>query len=194
MLYQRQEKLDIKVPKKLVTVGVGGAGSWATLFCALCGTAEITMIDPDTIEVSNLNRTPYAASDVGRLKVDALSDMIADRRGDTVLIPLADVFPSLVDIDINTVVIDATDDIDTQKEIFDYVNKRGARYIRIGYNGHMVSVSSDPTVVWSGEEDPDDDTYGTQSWVGSSALAGLLGLLYAAKMKDERYAKEVSEI
>lgn len=193
MLYQRQENLELKLPSRVVVVGCGGAGSWAGLFCALCGVEDITLVDPDVVETSNLNRTPYKLSDVGRPKVDALAELIMERRRIDVF-PINDVFPSLAAIDKNTVVIDATDDLETQRNVHEITAINKARYIRVGYNGHMVSVSGDPTVVWECDDDPDDDTYGTSSWVGSSSLAGLLGLLYALGIKDERYSKEVKEI
>lgn len=193
MLYQRQESLELKLPSRVVVVGCGGAGSWASLFCALCGAEDITLIDPDVVETSNLNRTPYKMSDVGRPKVDALADLIMERRRIDVF-AINDVFPSLVSVDKDTVLIDATDNIGSQRDVHEVARINGARYIRVGYNGHMVSVSDDPTVVWECDDDPDDDTYGTSSWVGSSSLAGLLGLLYTLGLKDERYSKEVKEI
>lgn len=193
MLYQRQENLELKLPSRVVVVGCGGAGSWASLFCALCGVEDMTLIDPDVVETSNLNRTPYKLSDVGRPKVDALAELIMERRRIDVF-PINDFFPSLAAIDKNTVVIDATDDLEAQHKVHEVTKLNNAHYIRVGYNGHMVSVSNDPTVVWECDVDPDDDNYGTSSWVGSSSLAGLLGLLYAIGIKDERYSKEVSEI
>ena len=53
----------------VVVLGVGGLGSWAALSLACCGVGELTLVDGDTVEISNLNRQVlFAADDIGRPK------------------------------------------------------------------------------------------------------------------------------
>jgi len=69
---RRLESLHIGV------VGVGGTGSVVGQQLAYLGARAITLIDPDVIEESNLNRVVGAtATDVGRPKVDVAADVIA---------------------------------------------------------------------------------------------------------------------
>jgi bacteriocin biosynthesis cyclodehydratase domain-containing protein len=54
---------------RVLVLGVGGLGSWAALSLACCGVGELTLVDGDAVEVSNLNRQVlFAADDIGRPK------------------------------------------------------------------------------------------------------------------------------
>jgi bacteriocin biosynthesis cyclodehydratase domain-containing protein len=54
---------------RVVVLGVGGLGSWAALSLACCGVGELTLMDGDVVELSNLNRQVlYAPGDLGRPK------------------------------------------------------------------------------------------------------------------------------
>jgi len=58
-------------------VGIGGVGSWAVEGLARSGVGAITLIDPDTVHASNINRQLVAMpGTVGRLKVDALAERV----------------------------------------------------------------------------------------------------------------------
>lgn len=57
--------------------GLGGLGSNAALALARAGVGRLHLIDFDRVDVSNLNRQQYFASQIGTLKTDALSSIIA---------------------------------------------------------------------------------------------------------------------
>jgi molybdopterin/thiamine biosynthesis adenylyltransferase len=62
---------------RVAVVGVGGLGSFVTLELAHLGVGHVTLIDPDRIELSNLNRLIGATpDDVGRYKVDVFRELI----------------------------------------------------------------------------------------------------------------------
>jgi bacteriocin biosynthesis cyclodehydratase domain-containing protein len=64
--------------RHVVVLGCGGLGSWAAIGLALSGIGRLTLVDPDTVEPSNLNRQAlYGTTDVGRLKVVAAAKAIA---------------------------------------------------------------------------------------------------------------------
>jgi bacteriocin biosynthesis cyclodehydratase domain-containing protein len=62
----------------VAVLGCGGLGSWAVQALALSGIGRLTLIDPDTVELSNLNRQAlYGTADVGRGKVVAARESLA---------------------------------------------------------------------------------------------------------------------
>jgi bacteriocin biosynthesis cyclodehydratase domain-containing protein len=61
----------------VVVLGVGGLGSWAALSLACCGVGELTLVDGDVVELSNLNRQVlYSEDDIGRPKADVAAAAI----------------------------------------------------------------------------------------------------------------------
>jgi tRNA A37 threonylcarbamoyladenosine dehydratase len=81
-LYDRQAGLPLHVPSSVTIVGVGGVGSWVAYFFALTGVKSLVLIDPDRVEESNRNRTPFHVWHVGDYKADALVEVIMECRED----------------------------------------------------------------------------------------------------------------
>ncbi len=64
-------------------VGVGGLGSPAALYLTAMGIGKLILIDPDTVEESNLHRQPlYSPSELGQLKVEVLAQALQRLRPD----------------------------------------------------------------------------------------------------------------
>lgn len=59
-----------------IVVGAGGTGSPMAMMLARAGVGRIGVIDADTVESTNLHRTLYRRSDIGRPKAEALKDVI----------------------------------------------------------------------------------------------------------------------
>jgi molybdopterin-synthase adenylyltransferase len=63
---------------RVVVIGVGGTGSHVAVQLAHLGVSDLTLVDPDTVEESNLSRIiGSTADDVGRHKVDVIADVVA---------------------------------------------------------------------------------------------------------------------
>jgi molybdopterin-synthase adenylyltransferase len=57
---------------RVVVIGAGGIGSPAIQYLAAAGVGRFTIIDDDSVDLSNLQRqTLFATDDIGRAKVDA---------------------------------------------------------------------------------------------------------------------------
>lgn len=54
-------------------IGAGGLGSNVTMMLARSGVRHMTIVDPDIVDASNLNRQAYFPNDVGESKVLALA-------------------------------------------------------------------------------------------------------------------------
>ena len=64
---------------KVIVFGVGGVGSFVVEALARAGVGYLVLVDPDMIEVTNINRQlPALFSTVGKYKVDVLKDRIRD--------------------------------------------------------------------------------------------------------------------
>lgn len=94
-------------------VGVGGLGCPAALYLAAAGVGRITLIDSDTVSVTNLHRQVlFGPDDVGARKVDAAARRLAGLAPGCRITPLAtrltaaDIEATLAGHD---VIVDATD-------------------------------------------------------------------------------------
>lgn len=68
---------DILKKKKVLILGCGGIGSHVGWNLTALGVGELTLVDHDTVEISNLNRQLlYDEQDVGKNKVDVLKEKL----------------------------------------------------------------------------------------------------------------------
>ncbi len=76
MLWGRDVQLKLKKSSVLV-VGIGGLGSPASIYLAAAGVGRIVLLDPQTVELSNLNRqVAHWTPDIGRLKVESAAEKL----------------------------------------------------------------------------------------------------------------------
>jgi len=81
--YHRQERLLGRAGQQILgrttvaIIGLGGLGSFAAIQLAHLGIGKLLLIDPDRVEVTNLNRLQGATvEDVGRTKVDVFAELV----------------------------------------------------------------------------------------------------------------------
>ncbi len=62
---------------RVLIVGAGGLGAPAALYLVAAGVGQLTLVDPDTVDLSNLQRQVlYDTDDAGRLKVEAAGERL----------------------------------------------------------------------------------------------------------------------
>lgn len=84
-----KESTDILAGKKVILFGLGGVGSYTAEALARAGIGSITIVDNDTVSVTNLNRQLCALrSTVGKAKVDVVKERILDINPDCKVIAL----------------------------------------------------------------------------------------------------------
>jgi len=72
----------------VVVIGAGGIGSPAIQYLAAAGVGRLTLIDDDTVALSNLQRqTLFATADIGALKVDAAAAAVTRLNPDVAITP-----------------------------------------------------------------------------------------------------------
>jgi len=69
-----EEKFNKFKDAKLILLGVGGVGSFALDALYNTGIKNITIVDFDTYEESNMNRQLGSVGNIGRIKVEALKE------------------------------------------------------------------------------------------------------------------------
>lgn len=98
----------------VLIVGVGGVGSYAAEAVARAGVGNITLMDGDTVQPSNLNRQLVAlTSTIGRNKAEVMAERIRDIDPGTNVTALARFYEENDDLDLTAFdwVIDAIDSV-----------------------------------------------------------------------------------
>jgi len=81
MIVYRRPKLaatrsDTRADTRVCVVGAGALGNFVGLGLALAGVRSITVMDPDAVEVTNLNRQVFLGDGVGRSKAEVLAERL----------------------------------------------------------------------------------------------------------------------
>jgi len=139
-IYERQENLNLKIPKNAAIIGCGGIGSWLCINLALIGVENIIIFDPDRVEYSNLNRTLFRIRDIGKYKTTALKQLIEERRINCNIIAINKRY-SNEKLE-NCLIFDCTDGINVPNAI------------KLGYDGLNYTIISNTSnaKVWGGTE------------------------------------------
>lgn len=179
----------------IMILGLGGIGAWTALwFSRLRTTQSMVLLEPDYIDISNLNRTPFGLDDVNDLKVRAVAQRISENN------PLMNVFPFNVYFDESfsqemcqcaegpdwisvrgdeILVVDCRDNFFDDYGLFDDIEKRWRckfTVIRAAYNGGSITIDFCPKehpVMGRGGYDAQP------SHVLPSAMSGMLVMLAA---------------
>ena len=149
-LYSRQEELNLEKYDKVLVIGAGGIGSWVVLNLALSGCVkEVHVCDPDKVEESNLNRTPFARSHIGMRKIWAIREIVAERRHDVVVVPMNGIVQSMdIDAEEYDVVVDCSDGLMVKEWA---LGQKFASYMKLGYDGWSVTVDGSDVMPWDEE-------------------------------------------
>jgi tRNA threonylcarbamoyladenosine dehydratase len=75
----KKEGLEKLQNANVLVVGLGGVGSFAAEFLARAGVGNLTIVDGDTVDITNINRQlPALHSTVGQPKVTIVGDRLMD--------------------------------------------------------------------------------------------------------------------
>lgn len=72
-----KDSLNILKNSKVIVFGIGGVGSFTVESLCRCGIGEISLVDFDTIDITNINRQIHAMlNNIGKYKVDEMKKRI----------------------------------------------------------------------------------------------------------------------
>ena len=135
-----QKQKDLEQSSVLV-LGLGGVGSWIAKGAYQLGIGTIGLLDPDRVELSNLNRQCYSPSDIDKLKIDAMKNQLLGKNAHTYTLKIrsaADLkqIPYKYDLIVNC--MDAPSVQQTSKWVDIFANETNTPYIVAGgYNLHI---------------------------------------------------------
>lgn len=85
----KPEGLEKLNKSHVLVVGLGGVGSFAAEFLVRAGIGNLTIVDGDTVDITNINRQlPALHSTVGMPKVEVVSQRLLDINPELNLIPI----------------------------------------------------------------------------------------------------------
>ena len=142
------ETLETLGRTHVIIVGIGGVGSWCAEALVRSGVGRITLVDSDSVCVSNINRQAEALrSTVGRLKTEALEERLKD------INPLCEItcFPlvfskensNVFDLPGADYVIDAIDTLPNKLDLIECALAAGVRL----YSSMGMAQKLDPTLI-----------------------------------------------
>jgi tRNA A37 threonylcarbamoyladenosine dehydratase len=119
----------------LLIVGLGGVGSWAAEMLCRAGAGEMTIVDADVVDVTNINRQmPALASTVGHPKCDVVAERLRSINPE-IKLNVKQMFidpgniPALLDGGNFDFVVDAIDTLEPKCALIRECWKRGVRIV-----------------------------------------------------------------
>lgn len=183
-----QEKL---LSSRVLLVGVGGLGSPAGLYLAAAGVGMIGIMDPDLVELNNLQRqVAHSTPDIGRPKVDSAAEKFRALNPDVKIRPYrerltaANALAILADYDF---VIDGTDNFASKFLVADACHFAAKPYSHAGilqFYGQTMTVRPGQSAcyrcVFNAPPPPGAVPSCSQAGV-LGVMAGVMGLLQATE-------------
>lgn len=174
-----------------LVIGIGGLGAPCCLALADAGVGRLLLVDPDTVDRSNLPRQPlYDDADVGRTKVDVARDHLTRRWPALAVVPIAARFDGVWDARFTSadVIVDGTDTVAAKFTINDAAVRTGLPLVHagaIGWQGQLLTVlpgqSACYRCVFEDAPPPEDTPSCDEAGVLGPAVA-LAGTLQAAEV------------
>ncbi|MCM1517472.1 MAG: tRNA threonylcarbamoyladenosine dehydratase [Pseudoflavonifractor sp.] len=115
-LMMGDEAMERLAALRVVIFGLGGVGSWCAESLVRSGVGHITLVDFDTVDITNLNRQlPALASTVGSRKVEVVRSRLLDINPEADIVAVNGVYTAATaadyDLDSYDYVVDAIDSL-----------------------------------------------------------------------------------
>ena len=135
-----KEDLNTLHSKKVLIIGVGGVGQHVSTYLITNGIRDLTILDFDKVEISNLNRQILLTEkDIGKYKVDVVKEALNAKNSDASIRSInAKVDKSNVGEIITSeydVVVDALDNWEGKFIISDECHKKHIPFLHLGVDG-----------------------------------------------------------
>ena len=127
-----KEALEKILSKRVILFGVGGVGSWCAEALVRSGIKYLTIVDPDYVNASNINRQlPATPHTIGKLKVNVLKERLLDINPDAQITALAQIYTQDTSASFNLhtydYIIDAIDTLSHKAHLLLEASKTNAK-------------------------------------------------------------------
>lgn len=195
-LYDRQREIGLNLPRSVTVAGVGGIGSWVAILAAMSGVGNIYLFDPDIMEEHNRNRLPFCQGSLNRPKVEVVREYIMALRPDAIVVAVPEKLEGVlldIQLSVSYYIVDCTDSPRAQFNIYNKCKQHSVRYIRAGYDGTRITVTS-AVSGWI-RTDVEEENYAVNpSWVVPAVTVAALAVGKMEKYPDQEVALDISEI
>ena len=182
-------EIDVEGQQKLLAssvllIGLGGLGSPVAMYLAAAGVGKLTLVDFDSVDLSNLQRQIiHNHESIGQLKVDSASQTLKQLNNDCEIETVAELLKddALGDlINAHDITIDATDNFATR----DLINRQCVKHKKplisgaaIRWDGHVTTFSNQDGspcyhCLYSADSDEEDE-----SCTDNGVLAPVVGII-----------------
>ena len=143
-----EDGIEILKNSNVIVFGVGGVGSFAAEAIARAGVGNLTIVDFDDVDITNINRQiPALHSTVGKLKVEVMKDRILDINPDINIKAICEKYNKETSdkklVEDYDYVVDAIDMVTSKIHLIETCNKKGLEIISSMGMGNKV----DPTKI-----------------------------------------------
>lgn len=175
---------------RVLVIGAGGLGSPAAFYLAAAGIGTIGIVDPDKVELSNLQRQIlHATADIGRQKVDSAKDTLTELNPDVEVKTLPFRFDDSNAIEIAAdyqFIVDGSDNFDTKFLVNDTAIKLGIAFSHAGIvrlQGQTMTVIPGKSACYRClfKAPPPEEILNCQAAGILGAVAGTLGTIQATE-------------
>lgn len=137
------DKIEKVKNKHILILGLGGVGGYACETICRCGISQLTIVDSDIIDESNLNRQLIATIDtIGMYKTDAYEKRLKSINPNIKINKITDYItedkiPQIIPSDIDYVV-DCCDSIKTKEALISYCTNNNIKFISVMGTGNKL--------------------------------------------------------
>ena len=129
-----QDGLDKLKNSNVIVFGVGGVGSFACEAIVRAGVGNITIVDFDDVDITNINRQiPALHSTVGKFKVDVMKERLLDINPDLNIKTVKKVYNAETSDEIliedYDYVVDAIDMVTSKIKLIEVCNEKGLKIV-----------------------------------------------------------------
>jgi len=126
---------------KIHIIGAGSTGSFITLNLAKLGFNDIKVTDFDKVEQHNLPNQFFRIGDVGKLKVDALKEIVKDFSGIEIKTENIEITEDYnFDIDLNSLIVLCVDTMEARQIIFKIIKDLPIKLVDTRMGGEGFSI------------------------------------------------------